>query len=112
MKDKELVESIGNSPGGKVLKHQAELLRRNTEALREFSKSSERYSRTLFFLTIVLVTIGLFQLVISVYSMPENNPYIRLGAIVLFPGLIIWLLHAGFKELDRQEAIESRVDED
>jgi len=73
MTDQELVDIAGSTvigtPSGLKSQHaQAELLRRNTEALHNSSKSSERYADRMMGLTLIVGLITFLQLMFSVIS--------------------------------------------
>lgn len=64
----------------------AELLRRNTEALKESSRSAERYSRVMIDLTLVLFVIAFLQLNITIFASTlsiTNKFLIIVGSAIL-----------------------------
>src|SRR3989344_7284635 len=75
--DEELVkastETFGSAPSQKSLWAQAELMRKLMESIRNFDKSTSRYSTAIIALTFVLFLIGLLQLAVTILGPFEGN---------------------------------------
>lgn len=102
--DQELVtfsaETFGSQPRQKSLWAQAELTRRLRESIRQFDRSTERYSKRMFFLTIVLLVVGLAQLMISIMAISlPFYPVINVAIWVMMIGTVAYLANGIYKDL-------------
>ncbi len=102
---------VGTQSGLKAQLSQAELLRRNTEALREFSRTSERYSDAILELTILLILIAIFQLVATIQSI-QGSSYSKLIMSLIFLGYILFILYKIFGWFGNKSDKIRKVDSD
>lgn len=70
----------------------AELLRRNTEALRESAEASEKSSKRILFLTIILLAIGGTQLILDIVPFSDIYPWIRyVMGLTIFLAILVYV---------------------
>lgn len=102
LSDDELVKvAQDNIKSSKIGAAQAELVRRNTEALRKSSKSAERYSDILIVLTVLLFLLGMFQLVATIWS-SDKVWYFQVPLALLMFGAIYYFMRKLFKVFDEK----------
>lgn len=102
--DTELVTLVGSkvigTPSGLDAQHaQAELLRRNTDALRESKKSADKSSYSTIILTLIIGWIALFQLLFSIIASDKTNLEKTFYAI----GLIAFVVLSFYDSFMRKE---------
>lgn len=97
---RELVELAASAKTkGQAQQAEAELLRRNTEALRESNKAAQKQSSRVLFLTVVLLTIALTEFVLGV--LPENeNVWVRYVLTLCIGGSVLYFLN---REINKDE---------
>lgn len=104
--DHELVRDAGEvvigTPSGLRAQHaQAELVRRNTEALKESSRTSEKYSDVMIVFSLLLFFVAMLQLVATFFA--SDKPwYVAFILTVFFLGCIALVMKIAFKWFDKK----------
>lgn len=96
--DEELVEisgsvTVGTPSGLKAQKAQAELMRRNTEALNKSSETSERYSKVMLALTYVIIMISVGQFLFAINDSSNTSDWEKIGQMLLYLAPIALIIY-------------------